>query len=45
MYDLYSDTRQALTHDNHKLLLCRDNGSLRYDYHIIYIIACRVQQT
>jgi len=26
-------------HDNHRLLLYHNNGSLRYDYHTINIIA------
>jgi len=26
-------------HDNHRLLLCHDNGSVRYDNHTIDIIA------
>ena len=30
---------KAPAHDNHRLLLYHDNGSLRYDYHTIDIIA------
>ena len=30
---------KAHADDNHRLLLCHDNGSLWYDYHTIDIIA------
>ena len=39
MYDLYSLQGKAHAHDNQRLLLYYDNGSMRYDYHNIDIIA------